>query len=392
MKIFTNSQNKPIGGISRMMDTFIETVLKIEPSASFHFAVVASEKILDIGEHRISAGKQHGFPADNLFLSSDYYKEVVCRASSMEDLRSRLSDLIDFYTEGIEKSKPDIILINGTYYRPWALLQAARRTGIPYAVYVHGSVVKELQESSGRLLSLFKEMEADFYDNNASYLFPSNVALRGTMFSAQESRGRFHIVYNSLDQSFFTGKSQEGNGRNSIGFVLRWEKVKNTDFILEFIRFNENAVNPYDIEVVSDASAESLGLGPFQYAKFLPPKTKEEMIEFYRQTVAILNPSFFETFGYVPAEAAAAGTPAMISALQGISEVFLKCGLERLITDFSNVSAVHEKISDIIQKGISQKEIDRLQGELNPEILSRKILDVLYETAGLNSPINISRG
>ena len=152
-------------------------------------------------------------------------------------------------------------------------------------------------------------------------------------------------------------------------------------FILDFIKFNKNSPKPFNIKVVSDLSAEdSLSYGD-EFTDFLQPKTKEGMVEFYREMDVIINPSFFETFGYVPAEAIACGTPAIISPAQGISEVFLKCGLERLISDFRNVSAVHEKNYDIIQKGLSPEEIEKLREELDPARLSKKILSVLSDAA-----------
>lgn len=379
MKILTNYQDKAVGGIVRMMNTFVESVIKIDPTVSFYFAVVSSGVDMKISERRRSEEVLYGFRADHLILSRDYYPEILKRSSSLRDLKSNLSDLIDFYLECIEKSKPDVILINGTYYRPWALLQAARQKNIPYVVYVHGSVVREGQGLSDSVLSLLTEMEKDFYTESAHYIFPSTAALKGTLFSNHENDGKFHIIYNSLDEAFFTIKKPNDTNSYTVGFVLRWETVKNTDFILDFIKFNKDTAKPYKIKVVSDISAEDSNSHRNEFTEFLPPKTKTEMVEFYRGADVILNPSFFETFGYVPAEAVAGGTPAIISPSQGLSEVFLKCGLERMISDFENVSAIHDKITGIIRTGVSFDEIEKFRTELNPIRLSKKILFVLSE-------------
>lgn len=383
MKILVNSQDKAVGGIVRMMDTFVESVLKADPSVSFHFAIASSDKDLKIGERKTYEKTHYGFPADCLVLPRDYYPHSVSRSTTIEDLKKELAELIDFYLESIEKSKPDVILINGTYFRPWALLQAARRKNIPYVVYVHGSVVQESKRLSDSVLSLLTEMEKDFYTESAHYIFPSTAALKGTLFSNHENDGKFHIIYNSLDEAFFTIKKPNDTNSYTVGFVLRWETVKNTDFILDFIKFNKTAPHPYRIKVLSDLDAEKAALYQDEFTEFLPPKTMKEMVEFYQETDVILNPSFFETFGYVPAEAVAGSTPALISSQQGVSEVFLKCGLERMITDFSDVSAIHKKISDIIQEGILQKEIEMLRIELDPTRLSKKILLVLSKAAKL---------
>jgi len=381
MKIFTNVQDKAVGGISRMMNTFVETILETDPSVSFHFAIVSSDKELKVPEKRKYEKMHYGFLSDGLVLSSDFYPQAISRSRSLEDLKSNLSVLVDFYLESIKRSKPDVILINGTYYRPYALLQAARQMNIPYIVYVHGSVVQEGKGLPAPVLSLLTEMEKDFYDKNASYIFPSNAALKGVRFSEMGLPDQFHVIYNSLEKSFFVSKKPKTKDRYTVGFALRWESVKNTDFILDFIKFNKNSPKPFIIKVLSDLSAEDSQPYENEFTDFLRPKTKEKMVEFYQEMDVIINPSFFETFGYVPAEAIAVGTPAIISPAQGISEVFLKCGLERLISDFGSVFVIHEKIHGIIQMGISPEEIGKLREELDPVRLSKKILSVLFDKA-----------
>lgn len=379
MKILANSQDKAVGGIVRMMNTFIESVLVADPSVSFHFAIASSDKSLGINERRKYEKIYYGFPADCLVTSSDYFLHILNNSNSLEDLRIKMSDLIDFYLESIEKSKPEVVLINGTYYRPWALLQAVRQKNIPYVVYVHGSVTRESQGLSDHISSLLIEMEKDFYAKNVDYIFPSIVALKGMSFLDNEANDNFHVIYNSLDQAFFTPKEIQGKKTYTIGFVLRWENVKNTDFILDFIKLNKNSTEPYRIKIVSDIDADKASIYKDDFTEFISPKTKEEMIEFYKEVDVIINPSFFETFGYVPAEAVASGTPAMVSLSQGVSEIFLKCGLERLISDFDNITEIYKKIPEISKWGIRPEEINKLRIELDPICLSKRILAVLSE-------------
>lgn len=380
MKILVNAQDKAVGGIVRMMDTFVESVLKADPTVSFHFAIASSRKTLEVQKKETCTKMHYGFPAEYMVLSRDYYPHVIKHSNSLEDLKINLSYLIDFYLESIDKSKPDAILINGTYYRPWALLQAARQKNIPYVVYIHGSIVQEAGGLPPAVLSLLKETEEDFYAENVRYIFPSTAAMNGTVFSDRANPEKFHVIYNSLNESFFVPRKSRDDNTKTIGFALRWEEVKNTGFILDFIKFNRTALNPYHIKVVSDLDAEKSALFQDEFTEFLPPKTTTEMVEFYQETDVIINPSFFETFGYVPAEAVAGGIPAILSPRQGISEVFLECGMERMVADFSSVSMIHEKIPAILQAGVSQKEIKKLRTELDPIRLSKKILFVLSAT------------
>jgi len=87
------------------------------------------------------------------------------------------------------------------------------------------------------------------------------------------------------------------------------------------------------------------------------------LAEFYCSCSLIITPSHFETFGNVPLEAIATGTPALINKEVGVREVFNKIGLKDFILDFEDVDSVVKKIKEIkdskllIGKGISNKVI-----------------------------------
>lgn len=362
-----------------MMHTFVSGALRSDPSLSFHFAIVSSSAELHGKDEQRSFGVHEGFPADRMILPSTYYTEVVTPASSLFELSDGIAGLIDFYAESIRRARPDVVLINGTYYRPWALLQAARRTATPYVVFVHGSVVEEAKGSPEPLLKLVSAMERDFFDPSASYIFPSRVALERTSFGEQADQGRFHVISNALDETFFiSGHSPVGDPIR-VGFVLRWEEVKNTKFILDFIDHNERASHSYSVVVVSDIDASRADQYRRSHAFFAPPKTKEEMVRFYKEIDIIVNPSYFETFGYVPAEAVATGTPALVSLRQGISEVFLRSGLERLVVDLDEVAQVYEIIPRLARESVTPAEIDRLHAALDPLHISQAIIMVLKD-------------
>ena len=45
----------------------------------------------------------------------------------LQDIENRYSKVIEGFQRAIREEKPDLILINGTYYLPWCLLLAAQR-------------------------------------------------------------------------------------------------------------------------------------------------------------------------------------------------------------------------------------------------------------------------
>ena len=80
---------------------------------------------------------------------------------------------IDVYKRIIEKEKPHLIVIHGTYIVPWCLLKAAQTYNIPTIIYYHGVYAKEVQFSDNAIQDLATKIEADFLSNDYSYIFPS---------------------------------------------------------------------------------------------------------------------------------------------------------------------------------------------------------------------------
>jgi glycosyltransferase involved in cell wall biosynthesis len=84
------------------------------------------------------------------------------------------------------------------------------------------------------------------------------------------------------------------------------------------------------------------------------------LAKFYKKQDVIISPSHFETYGYVPLEAIATGTPALINKTLGIKEVFKKLGLDDYIVDFKKPNSIIKKI-DFIRKNrlVINKEASR---------------------------------
>ncbi|MCM3316959.1 glycosyltransferase [Rummeliibacillus stabekisii] len=56
---------------------------------------------------------------------------------------------------------------------------------------------------------------------------------------------------------------------------------------------------------------------------FLGPKTEKELADYYRNAIATIVPSFYESFGMVAAEAQACGCPVIASKVGGLQDVVL---------------------------------------------------------------------
>lgn len=373
MKIVTNVQNKDIGGIVRYMNIFLDEV------RNFPVEVVLSSVYNSPYEKTISnwsVDSLNSFKRYSLVTKSNYYNECLEKSSSFSQLKLELSQLVEKYIEILEKEKPDVVLINGTYYRPWCLMTASRRLNIPFVVVYHGSIVQESRGLDNSKVEIMKAMELDFYNERAVYIFPSRISLEASFLYSLKKDINVEIIPNPIDK-IFVDDGTKSSRSNKVGFVLRWEKIKNTDFILDFVKLNDQSASPYEIEILTDKKGQEEIGNKYKSVKILTPLQGKDMKVFYSSLGILINPSHFETFGYAPAEAVVVGIPALVSEKQGISEIFLKSNLERLIVKFDGPKEVHSLLPDLIKKGVSEEERSLLLKELSPVEICKKILKVL---------------
>ena len=90
----------------------------------------------------------------------------------------------------------------------------------------------------------------------------------------------------------------------------------------------------------------------------------------------VLCPSHFETYGNVPQEAVASGTPAFVSSNMGVSETFRKVGLDNLIIDFHSVKAVYDKVKQMSTSRIENITREEIKQEVSTDSIHTKLLSI----------------
>jgi len=278
-------------------------------------------------------------------------EERIKSVASLEALREAYAPLVETYHAAILEAKPDVIVINGTYLLPWCLLIAARRYAkAKIVVHYHGILKKEVahwKEESAK--ALFLEMERDFDIADASYIFPSELAKR-TVEQEVFGHGIEHalVLPNPVPDHFFESTApRERASATQVGVVSRWTSVKGVAF-LESLARRAHESGRYTFNVISnleEGSERYEELSP--YMRLHTAVDNSDLPSFYRSQGIILTPSRFETYGNVPQEALAAGTPVLVSSSSGVAETLRKLGLEQYIDDFSSVDAVLARIDAI---------------------------------------------
>ena len=372
MKILTNVRNSKVSGISQTLNSFLNF---IENRKKKNTKIVG----VDISEGRLgrTKTKEGQFSLISSALDIPQIGKAVFDSQNLEDLRHIYRGAIEQYKIAIKEEKPDIVLINGTYYLPWCLYLASKEIGATTVLHYHGSISKETEHWLEKPRKIFQEMEKSFDSKDLFYIFPSELTkqvVENEVFG--HSVKKCSILPNAVPLHFFEQKVNRC--KKNIGIICRWAKVKNIDFFNELAKYNRKKGGQYIINVITDLKKNAKprkALGGM--VKFRRPVDSNEMGKFYSKMGMVLSPSVFETYGNVPQEAIASGVPALVSSNMGVAEIFKQLGLAEFITDFSSMPIVYERIKDVSGQSISQDIREKMKELLSPNIIHRQMLNIL---------------
>lgn len=94
--------------------------------------------------------------------------------------------------------------------------------------------------------------------------------------------------------------------------------------------------------------AEELGISA--HVTFLPPQSRERLVEVYRAADLVAVPSYSESFGLVAIEAQACGTPVVAAAVGGLP-VAVRDGVTGTLVDGHDVDDWAKAIGALLDRG-----------------------------------------
>lgn len=379
MKILTNSMSVQVGGITQYLTSFQQFLEKNKQNVR----LVGIDIIRRYTPVDKLLYKRQTDGRSTIITQEVYIRKIIealPEMKSVSDIENEYRGIIEIFAETIKAEKPDLIVINGTYFIPWCLYLAAKTFNIPIILHYHGIISKETETWDNHSHTLMKQMEQTFDNSRLYYIFPSALAkeiVENEVFGHSISQSA--ILPNPIPPHFFDVNTL-GSSRN-VGIVARWTDVKNTYFIKKFAQLNQDNNNFFKISMVTDIDQiPEKDRWISKMVNLHTPMSSRELGRFYGTMGTIICPSTFETYGNVPQEAIATKTPALIGPGMGITEIFRKVGLEYLITDFSSVAEVFEKVKVVNKLGIDTKAHQRLKEALSPDQLYPQLLN-LYKSA-----------
>ncbi len=300
------------------------------------------------------------------YMLSGYHENVLEGVSSVDDLRTKYDRQIEMMAGLMEMENPHLVNCVGTFYYPWLMLNAAQRANKPFVVRYAGVIEKETNNP------LWHEMAKDFISPDIPYLFPSELVKKTVETIHNTTLPNYIISPNGVDDVFLNAQTRkEDHSEFRIGFVGRMAKVKNPEYCAklknrldsEGIRTKMTCVTDAGLnggEYKAKTTRELIDAGIYIHKLMDHP----ELSQFYADCDLVISPSRFETFGNVPLEAIAAGTPALVAQTMGAKEAMNTLGLKDFIVDFDNMDDIVSRIKEI------KKEKPRMQIETKEQIRS----------------------
>lgn len=306
--------------------------------------------------------------------------EVMKNANCLRDVEKKFKPIIEIVRDILRKEKPDIFLINGTYYVPRILSIAARKEGIPIVLWYAGVLAKETAHFGQKQRDIFLEMEKNIIKNSSTIIFPSQICkdtiLNEVINSKKVREG--HVIPNPISPIFTKEKKKNKALVNKIAFIGRNAPIKNIEAFISLHLILKQRGWKHEAVIVNGKGHEAIKNIPNDI-KIIPMMHSEEMKFFYQKQGLVISPSHFETFGNVPVETVCTGTPVLVNKNMGCSEVFYQAGLGEMIVDFDNLELIANKTINFCGMKIESSKIKNLKDLVGCENISKKIVKILKD-------------
>ena len=380
MKILTNIRFLKVAGIEQTLLSFANFIQKDKAAKDIEFiGVNVEDNLQNNGRTVISKSRKKNLRLISISMPVPNIKKIAETSADIKDVEKTYEPLIKTYLSIILEEKPDLVLLNGTYYLPWCLYLAAKRAGIKTVIHYHGCLTKETEHFAEHERTIFHEMEKCFFSNDNKYIFPSQMA-KDTVANEvfKKELKYFRILPNPIPLHFFNTVKKKKRGKR-VGSVGRWAYIKNPQFIEKFALYNaRQQIRNFTIHIITDIDAIArLPLRILNAAKVTKPMGNHKLSNFYSKMDLVICPSHFETYGNVAQEAVASGTPALISSRMGVAETFRHFGLDRWIVDFSTPARAAKTMESTLNETIDSALRAEMRQKMNPQRIHSLALEYL---------------
>lgn len=220
-------------------------------------------------------------------------------------------------------------------------------------------------------------MEKSIVCRASKIVFPSQICRQAveTEVVDQKLKNSF-VIPNPVSPLFTDHAVGDGAVERRIAAIGRYSRIKNFD---QYFQLHQKLLKDkweHNASFVTSLPANKIKNLP-KSIQLIPPMTPEGLKRFYLSQGLIICPSFFETFGNVPMEAACLGIPVLVNQTMGCAEVLRQAGLGNMVADFKDEADVLQKIKSLCGQYILPKQLNALHKLLDYRLLGDEIEAIL---------------
>lgn len=303
--------------------------------------------------------------------------EIVRKSKNINNATKHFSEIISIIQNILKQTKPDVVLVSGTFYIPWLISIAAKNLKIPVVLWYSGVLTKETETFDDHSRKIFKQMEMQVIKNANKIIYPSKICQDTVLkYVMRNIKKDSYIIPNPVSHQFSDSPMINFSVTQSIAAIGRYVSVKNFDLFFDLHKLLLKQKWNHDCSFVTGTEKAKIKKLP-KTISVLPPMNTQGIKNFYTSQGLIICPSTFETFGNVPMEAVCMGVPVLVNETMGCSEILKKAGLENMVMSFDDKEAVAQRIKDLCGQSILPKQLNNLRKVLNPDLIHEKITSIL---------------
>jgi len=306
--------------------------------------------------------------------------DALKRSRTIKDVENVYKEPIKIIRGILNETRPDVVLLSGTYYLPWLISIAAKKENIPVILWYSGVLSKETEHYPDTLRKLFLSMEKAVVKNSSQIIFPSVLCKK--IVEELVVKGKIknsYVVPNPVASIFTDPSAVDASIERRIAAVGRYSKIKNFDTYFALHSELQKRKWRHTASFVTNPDA-NLKTMP-KSVELLPSMAAEGLKKFYLSQGLIV----FETFGNVPMEAACLGIPVLVSETMGCAEVLKKVGLANMVISFDDIGKVTDRAQELCGQSILPKQLNALKRILDNNFVSEEIRAVLDNAAKKNN-------
>lgn len=309
---------------------------------------------------------------------------ILKRSTTLKDLEHAYREPITIIRNILRDTRPDVVLLSGTYSWPWLISVAAKKERIPVVLWYSGVLAKETEHYPDKIKKIFLSMEKAMVKNSTKMIFPSLLCKRTVeQLILKSSIKNGYVIPNPVAGMFTEPSPIDASSiERRIAAIGRYTTIKNFDTFFKLHLELQKRNWRHTASFVTNSSADLKKMP--KTIESLPSMSPDGLKKFYLAQGLIVCPSIFETFGNVPMEAVCSGIPVLVSENMGCAEILKKVGLENMVMSFDDIKKVADRAQEICGQSILPKQLNALRRILNNNLISEEIRAVLDDSAMRN--------